>query len=48
MWRPGFDYIEAVDGRLYGYNRALCVSSWLHRGTPRVNKTSNWSPSNVH
>jgi cation transport protein ChaC len=33
MWRPGFDFIEQLDGRIYGYHRALCVLSWVYRGT---------------
>ena len=33
MWRPGFDYMEAQRGRLYGYRRALCIYSYVHRGT---------------
>ncbi|MCP4319666.1 MAG: gamma-glutamylcyclotransferase [Hyphomicrobiales bacterium] len=34
MWRPGFDFLEAEKGRLFGYRRALCIYSYVHRGTP--------------
>jgi len=33
MWRPGFDYVEQRRARLQGYHRALCISSYEHRGT---------------
>jgi len=35
MWRTGFDFTEAVEARIFGYHRALCVSSVVHRGTPQ-------------
>ncbi len=34
MWRPGFRYLDAQAARLFGYHRALCVRSMIHRGTP--------------
>lgn len=34
IWRPGFAHTETMKARLFGFRRALCVRSHVHRGTP--------------
>ena len=33
MWNPGFDFETKEIVILSGYHRALCIRSWVHRGT---------------
>jgi cation transport protein ChaC len=34
MWWPGFAHVERASARLNGAHRALCIYSFVHRGTP--------------
>lgn len=33
MWNPGFPHLERRHATLEGLHRALCIYSWVHRGT---------------
>jgi cation transport protein ChaC len=33
MWNPGFETLERRAATMHGVHRALCVLSWVHRGT---------------
>lgn len=34
IWRPGFAHTRTVRAQVHGFRRALCVRSFVHRGTP--------------
>jgi cation transport protein ChaC len=36
IWHPGFPWRESCVGRVYGHHRALCVWSWVYRGTVQL------------
>ena len=36
MWRPGFEYLERHPARVIGAHRAMCLLSYIQRGTPQA------------
>jgi cation transport protein ChaC len=36
MWEPNFPFVEQRRSILHGYHRALCVYSWVYRGTEEM------------
>lgn len=36
MWNPGFAFEERTHGEIEGWHRALCIYSFVHRGTPET------------
>jgi len=36
IWNPGFSYSQREPASLYGYHRALCIYSHVHRGTEQT------------
>ncbi len=35
MWNPGFEVIKREQATVFGLHRALCIYSWVYRGTPK-------------
>ena len=35
LWHAGFAHTDVCAARIHGFHRALCVWSWVHRGTRR-------------
>jgi cation transport protein ChaC len=35
IWQPGFEFEDSALAWVYGYHRALCIFSHVHRGTPQ-------------
>ncbi|MEM7461167.1 MAG: gamma-glutamylcyclotransferase [Pseudomonadota bacterium] len=35
MWNPGFETIKRSKAVMHGVHRALCIHSWVHRGTQK-------------
>ena len=33
IWHPGFPHVESRPARVHGHHRALCVWSWVYRGS---------------
>ena len=36
IWKPGFEFMAESKAMLEGWNRCLCVYSWVHRGTEEL------------
>ena len=44
MWRPDFPFVERIEALLLGAHRALCVLSFVHRGTPERSSLAARAP----